>query len=722
MGNAMGRSLWLLTLLALCVVSLPQRVRATSVSWANSSKIVRWPTRTVKFAIDKNGFSGITDGSDVQAVLQAFQMWQSVSCSDLKFEYLANQAVDPNKMMPAVYQQNGGYYYQEANGVNELGWVTNWPYGPFVLGVTVPTFLLSGEITEADIAFNAGTTWITNPQGNNNQKNDVLSIALHEIGHLFGAQHVLGGFSEDAPPVMAPSAASWRWQTTRVLKDDDKRAICFLYPTTTYTCTSDAECPYVVADQGNKEIYLARYLCKSGSCSAVSYVIPSANKGLGESCVSDQYDCKPELYCQPMQNGSVCSRDCDPNNSDCPANFYCAGFFNSSGGACLPGSAPQPDQPKKLGELCAYSSQCESGLCVGVSQTQSYCRAKCNPNTPTCAQGTYCAPLQSSGGACIPGDPPGGSGQKKPNGQACVSGSDCESGVCAGDQTSGQYYCRQQCQPATPNCGQNESCVGFADSGGGACIPSASTTQQNDKGTGAPCGGDAECTSKQCIRLAEDAPAFCTATCAQDSDCPCGMECSNTSIGKLCIPGDRVGCVELGGSCTLSSECTSGVCATGKCADACDITLSEQCDLPAKCKRNEKGSVSGSCVTPGTKKVGDVCLGDDECETLFCEDSGQGAKICLVPCRADQPNCPSGQSCTPVYNTIGGCFLPDGSPAPSGTGTTPTPGADASGTVSKKSSGCGAVSGAPTHVPYWLLLCLLALLHRRRRQRQSKAR
>jgi len=72
-----------------------------------------------------------------------------------------------------------------------------------VLGLTQTSFSpVSGEISEADIAFNGYLNkWSTNGKSGTV---DVLNVAAHEEGHFIGAQHVLGATAQAIHPLWRP--------------------------------------------------------------------------------------------------------------------------------------------------------------------------------------------------------------------------------------------------------------------------------------------------------------------------------------------------------------------------------------------------------------------------------------------------------------------------------------------------------------------------------------
>jgi hypothetical protein len=110
-----------------------------------------------------------------------------------------------------------------------------------VLGAT--NFIIditTGEIVESDIFFNTRFAWSA-ATGGETGRQDVESIAVHEIGHLLGLGHSALGETELMPggrrvlgaeAVMFPIAFSAGSIRDRSLKPDDIAGITDIYPTT----------------------------------------------------------------------------------------------------------------------------------------------------------------------------------------------------------------------------------------------------------------------------------------------------------------------------------------------------------------------------------------------------------------------------------------------------------------------------------------------------------
>lgn len=397
--------------LAVAVLSLlaPVASRAYSVSLVGNTP-VRWRNATVPFYLDADGTKDISSTGDLDAVRRGVKSWNDVDCSKLVLSELGTTTSTNTNLL--------GYN----NDINELVWLedSRWEFSDAVLAVTTPVFSpTNGEIFEADITFNGENVydpWTTNGSGT-----DVESVAVHELGHFFGLQHVLEGSSMADPPTMSPYVDPDL--KTRTLTLDDKKGACFLYPQTgAYACSAHADCPRVVEDDYNsgQEFYSANSVCSTGTC--VYTEIQPGSTPIGGFCTSDR-DCSGDLFCQPLaQSGSYCAKNCTTNAS-CPSGFTCMRYSNSSGGACidddvLNGGTPNTTCDCDVSTACDGSCSCDpecggSGLCECDATTACDPSCGCDPEcdgpgscacdtTTACTDGCDCDPeCKDDGGGCM---------------------------------------------------------------------------------------------------------------------------------------------------------------------------------------------------------------------------------------------------------------------------------------------------------------------------------
>ncbi len=398
------------------------------------------------------------------------------------------------------------------------------------------------------------------------------------------------------------------------------------------TCNVNADCP---SGQGCQKPTTG-----PGTCA------PLGSKANGAPCAAS-LDCGSGL-CVNLGAGPVCAKPCTAN-SQCAADQVCTGI-TGGGGACTAAPKKVPD-----GGACKASSDCASNLCVG-NATSALCVAACSANKP-CASGYDCVPLQGGGGACLK------AATKKPAGQPCQTGGDCQSSLCIADTpTSG--ICLDDCT-ASGNCLAGFSCQKL-QGGKSACFQ-LGPAQVGDK-----CTDTMDCQSAKC--LIDGNQKYCTKACAADPECPCGMSCVAVTGGKVCATGPKVACVPAGSACAASSECATGACVGKVCAEVCSIYAANGCPTGQKCLRLQPGGADGVCAKAGSVAAGAPCAKDPECATGFCH-----AGACGVPCSPFGPNkCGLGQQCAGATGDVGVCTkAPPTATADAGSTDTATGGVDA---------------------------------------------
>jgi hypothetical protein len=151
---------------------------------------------------------------------------------------------------------------------------------------------------------------------------------------------------------------------------------------------------------------------------------------------------------------------------------------------------------------------------------------------------------------------------------------------------------------------------------------------------GARCDTDDNCASDACVG------GHCVG-CASDDDCEDDEVCGYAPVGSRgfieyatnvlpqCIaPSTR----PIGELCLGDAECESGVCCEGACSECCG---EDSCDNERTCRRGLAGDGEGSEViepflcSAGERSgaAGDLCTTDDECE-VSCVDL-QCTGLCL---------------------------------------------------------------------------------------------
>jgi hypothetical protein len=191
---------------------------------------VRWNRPVGYFVSDRTGPVAPTELRDTLG--RAFATWQAVPTASVESQFLGFTQAQPG----------------EEDGRTTFGFLDR-PELDRVLGAT--SIMLSGttgEILEADVFFNSRFAWST-AAGGEAGRNDLQSVALHEIGHLLGLGHSAIGETEivsggrrviASGAIMFPIALSAGSVADRVLQPDDRAGIADLYPRGDFASTASS--------------------------------------------------------------------------------------------------------------------------------------------------------------------------------------------------------------------------------------------------------------------------------------------------------------------------------------------------------------------------------------------------------------------------------------------------------------------------------------------------
>jgi hypothetical protein len=181
---------------------------------------LRWNAFPVRYFITSRDVPGVTAPQLQQSVEHAFASWDAVPDTALSAQFVGFTTATP----------------LTGDGANVIGFASR-PDLDRVLGSTSFTVdTVTGEILESDIFLNSAFAWSVAAAGEPGRQ-DVESIALHEIGHLHGLGHSMLGETElisggrrvlGAEAVMFPIAFS-AGQLNRTLRADDIAGISDIY-------------------------------------------------------------------------------------------------------------------------------------------------------------------------------------------------------------------------------------------------------------------------------------------------------------------------------------------------------------------------------------------------------------------------------------------------------------------------------------------------------------
>ena len=266
----------------------------------------------------------------------------------------------------------------------------------------------------------------------------------------------------------------------------------------------------------------------------------------------------------------------------------------------------------------------------------------CEPNPPNPSGGAICAP-------CTTNNDCGGAEDKcliysngtTLCGKFCTADSDCGGDVCLASiqQCVRRINGRTQCDAPDSECTTSSECMGSQICEAGDCVDPPSGAA----GLGEPCSMNTDCAGGLCIATGNG--SICTQSCngLDPTSCPGGFYCDGDATGVCgegyCFAGGP-GSASLGDTCSQDTDCSTLMCAEGKCATPCTPGGANGCANGFTCE-TLGGIGCGACVA-GVGSGGGCDMNED-CDNGVCVMMS-GVGTCIRTCESDA-ECGAGFLC-----------------------------------------------------------------------------
>jgi Matrixin/Carboxypeptidase regulatory-like domain len=187
---------------------------------------LQWRSFPVRYFITNADAPLVTAQQFQGAVGRAFATWHGVETATTSSEFVGFV-----QSLPFV-----------SDGASVLGFLNRPSQDRTLAATTFTVDVVDGRILESDIYFNTIFPWSVSESGGNDRF-DLQSIAVHEIGHLLGLSHSALGETElvgtgrrvlAAEAVMFPIAFTRGNIADRTLKADDIAGLSDIYGTTAF--------------------------------------------------------------------------------------------------------------------------------------------------------------------------------------------------------------------------------------------------------------------------------------------------------------------------------------------------------------------------------------------------------------------------------------------------------------------------------------------------------
>lgn len=191
--------------------------------YSNQGASLHWTSRSVGWFLDPAILRGV-EGTEAEVraeVIEAYQVWQNVDCSDMA--------------LPLLGEQSGLRPGFSETGVNRnvVVWVgSGWSYDDSSIAITTNAYdTATGEIVDSDIELNGQEfdfAVVGAACAQSDGTMDLRNALTHEVGHLLGLDHPpeVATYAEVTMFASAPPCETRK----RSLENDDIDGVCFIYP------------------------------------------------------------------------------------------------------------------------------------------------------------------------------------------------------------------------------------------------------------------------------------------------------------------------------------------------------------------------------------------------------------------------------------------------------------------------------------------------------------
>ena len=199
------------------------------------------------FRLITAGTYAIPDEDSNYAVINAFQTWEDVENATIAFSRGTDVTVDT-----PVASANEDFTIGFTDGSGNTQWGGNLGGAS---GLATTSFFLTSprQISDADIAFRASADF----SNDGSTDSDLEATALHEIGHALGLGH--------SPHAQSEMSYVGSWIGTcqcstsgRTLTEDDKLAICLIYPDGAYLSTVGTISGTITKTSDSSNVHMAQ--------------------------------------------------------------------------------------------------------------------------------------------------------------------------------------------------------------------------------------------------------------------------------------------------------------------------------------------------------------------------------------------------------------------------------------------------------------------------------